>query len=88
MFNSYDNNDDFLNISINYQGFPVEDNPFNLDIPDNLLSKERNSYSLGNSLLPSLHQEQFVPILNPNQELEERNNIALEINNQLWKKSF
>ena len=83
MFNSYDNNDDFLNISINYQGFPVEDNSFNLDIPDNLLSKERNSYSLGNSLLPSLHQEQFVPILNPNQELEERNNIASEINNQL-----
>ena len=83
MFNSYYNNDDFLNISNNYQGFPVENNPFNLDIPDNLLSQEKNSYSSINFLSPSLHQEQFRPNLNPNQELEERNNRPSEINNQL-----
>ena len=87
MFDSYNNNDDFLNLSFNEQGFSTEENPFILNMPDNLLLQEGNPYSLKNSPLPSLHQGQLSQIPenqeNSIQEDEKKNNIASEINDRL-----
>lgn len=86
MFYSYNNNDDFLNLSINEPVFPAEENPFNLNIPDNLPLQEGNPYSLNNSPLPSIHQGQ-LPQMPENQENsvqeDEKNNISSEINDRL-----
>lgn len=79
---SYYNNDEFTNLSINYLSFSHEENLFNLDFPDNLLHQEKNIYSLSNSSLPSLHQDQLPLIPNSNKE-EGMKNINSEINSQL-----
>jgi len=87
MFDSYHNNDDFLSLSFNEPGLSAEENPFNLNMPDNLLLQEGNQYSLNNSPLPSLHQGQLSQITGNQEnsilENEKNNKIASEINDRL-----
>lgn len=89
IINSYNNyDDDFSNSSINHPLFLPEDNLFYSDTSrDNPLFEERNSFSLNNSPLPSLHQGEMslIPDNQENsiQEEEKNNIITSEINNQM-----
>lgn len=81
MFNSYLLNDEVSNLSFDYNPGSTEENPFNLNIPDNLPSQNINPYSINDSPLPSFHQDQLSQI--PDNQENSFQDIASEINNQL-----